>query len=242
MPITIIGLVLIKGLLKFDGNTYTSFSINDDFGSNMISQLFIDNKGVLWVGTWAGVYIFNGKDFSYFNIPYPKVETTINEDTKNWITEIKQDSLGNMWFGRDGYGACKYDGKAFTHVLKKDGLHSNNITEIEFDNDGSIWIATRVSEKDNPDPKKRKGKGGVNKLVDGTIISFPQIDAFNNNDIYALHKDRSGNIWISTVKNGIFKYNEERFKNYNIPISIMSIFEDSNGNFMVSRSWWSLQN
>lgn len=223
-----------KGLLKFDGKNYMRYSINDDFGSNMISQLFIDNQGVLWVGTWAGVYIFNGKDFEYFNIPYPKIETIINKDTKDWITEITQDSKGNMWFGRDGYGLCKYDGEVFTHYLKKDGLHSNNITAIIFDEDESIWIGTRVSEKDNLDPKKREGKGGVNKLVNGTIMSFPEIDAFNSNDVYEIYKDRSGAIWISTVRSGVYQYNGQTFDNYNIPISIMDMLDDTNGNLWLA--------
>ena len=85
----------------------------------MISQLFIDSKDTFWVGTWGGVYKFDGKSFTHFPIPYPKVETIINEDTKNWITEIKEDSEGNIWFARDGFGVCKYDGKSFTHFLKK---------------------------------------------------------------------------------------------------------------------------
>jgi len=220
-----------EGMSKYDGQNFTNFYVKkDDRYSNMISQFFIDSKDEFWVGTWGGVYKFDGEKFTLFPIPYPKVETTINEDTKNWITEIKEDSEGNIWFARDGYGVCRYDGESFTHFLKKDGLHSNNVTEIEIDKDGSIWFGTRVAEKDNPDPKKRTGKGGVNKLVKNRITSFPEIEGFNNGDVYEIYKDNSDNIWISTTGNGVYRFDGEQFKNYEIPISIMGMKNDQNGN------------
>jgi ligand-binding sensor domain-containing protein len=130
---------------------------------------------------------------------------------------------GNIWFERDGYGVCKYDGTSFTHLLKKDGLHSNNVTDIEFDKVGNVWIATRVAENDDPDPEKRFGKGGVNKMIGNKIISFPEIEEFNNGDVYEIYRDKSEHIWISTVKNGIYEYNGETFIHYHVPISIMGM-------------------
>lgn len=227
-------LITGSGLSKFDGNNFTNIVIKEDSYSNMISTLMVDSKGTFWVGTWGGVYNFDGKEFNHFQIPYPKIETTINEDTKDWITEIKEDAEGNIWFARDGYGACKYDGKSFSHFLKKDGLHSNNITEIEFDKNESIWFGMRVAEKDNPDPKKRNGKGGVNKMTENRIISFPEIDAFNNDDVYEIYKDNSDHLWISTIRNGVYRFDGKEFKHYDIPISIMSMMNDKKGNIWLS--------
>ncbi len=224
-----------EGISKFDGQVFTNFRVKkDDFYSNMVSQFFIDSKGNYWVGTWGGVYKFDGKEFTPFPIPYPKVETAINLDTKDWITEIKEDAEGNMWFSRDGTGACIYDGKSFTYFLKKDGLHSNNVTEIEIDSAGDIWFGTRVAEKDNPDPKQRFGKGGVNKLVNDTIISFPEIEGFNSGDVYEIYRDNLGNIWISTTDNGVYSYNGEVFNNYDVPISITGMTNDQKGNLWLA--------
>jgi len=109
-----------EGLSKFDGHRFTNFLVKSgDWSSNMVNQLLIDSKGQFWIGTWGGVYTFDGKEFTPFLIPVPKVEKIINEDTKAWITEIKEDSKGNIWFGREGYGACKFDGRSFVHFLKK---------------------------------------------------------------------------------------------------------------------------
>jgi ligand-binding sensor domain-containing protein len=219
-----------EGIARFDGKNFTNFRVDTDDFSNMVSQLFIDSKGIFWVGTWAGVYQFDGKEFTYFPLPYPKVTTPINKDTENWITAIREDVNGNIWFARNGYGLCKYDGKTFTHLLKKDGLHSNKVTEIEFDLDGSAWIGTRVSEKDNPDPEKRTGRGGVNKLQSDSIISFPDITGFNDGDVYSIYMDHSANIWISTAQNGVYRYDGKAFKNYAVPVSVMGMMADQKGN------------
>lgn len=218
-----------EGIVKYDGKEFTTFRVSqEDIGSNKISQFLIDSKGNFWIGTWSGVYLFDGQHFSSFELPTPKIETIINQDTKGWITEITEDSQGNIWFGRDGYGACKYDGKSFTHYLKKDGLHSNHITNIKFV-DEEIWFGTRVAEKDNPDPKKRLGSGGVNTLVNDTIISYLNIESFNKGDVYCMHIGDDGDLWISTVADGVYRYKDGAFKHYDVPISVMSMLNDIKG-------------
>lgn len=225
------------GLSRFDGKTFTNFLVKEnDFASNMLSQLLIDSKGTFWVGTWSGVYKFDGKKFQPFSIPYPKIDTTINEDTKGWITNITEDVEGNIWFAQDGYGICTYDGTSFTHFLKKDGLHSNNVTKLEIDRQGNKWFGTRVPEKDNPDPTKRMGKGGLNKLSNGAILSFPEIAGFINDDVYEIYSDNSGHVWISTIKHGVYRFDGKEFKNFKVPIPIMSMTEDSKGNLWLGGS------
>lgn len=218
-----------EGLSKYDGKNFTNFLVGDDFNSNVISKLLIDSKNVFWVGTWNGVFQFDGEALHPFSVPYPEVDTKINEDTKNWAT-MSEDADGNIWFRRPGYGVSKYDGNSFTHLLKKDGLHSNYVTDIEFDKDGSVWFGTRVAERDDPDPEKRFGKGGVNKMIGNKIVSFPEIAEFNDGDVYEIYRDKSDNIWISTVKNGVYKYDGAAFKHYEVPISIMGMREDQKEN------------
>ncbi len=224
-----------EGLSKYDGKSFTNFRVSeDDFSSNMVSTIMIDSKGVFWVGTWAGVYIFDGKEFRHFPIPNPKIETIINEDTKGWITEIEEDSNGNIWFGRDGYGACKYDRESFIHFTKKDGLHSNNITSIEFDEDGNTWFGMRIAEHDNPDHTKRSGKGGINKMTKNGIVSFSEIESFNTGVVYSIYNDDSGSMWISTTTDGVYRTDGDGFKHYDIPISIMSMVKDQKGSLWLS--------
>ncbi len=218
------------GLSKFDGKTYTNYSEKDGLCSDMVSNLFIDSKGNFWIGTWSGVCKFDGTRFEKFPIPYPKVETQINPDTKDWITSITEDSSGNIWFGRDGYGASNFDGNLFVHITTKEGLNSNNVQSIVEDKEGTIWIGTRVAEKDNAETNKRFGKGGLNKYDGNKIIHFPKIDGLSESDVFTIYKDQSNDLWISTISNGVYKYTNSEFIKYNVPASVMDILKDKEGN------------
>ena len=218
------------GLAEFDGTSFTNYSKKDGLCSDMISQLFIDSRGIFWIGTWNGVCQFDGKKFTEFPIPYPLVETSINQDTKDWITVIAEDAKGNIWFGRDGYGACKYNKTGFVHYTTKDGLNSNYVQSITEDKEGNIWFGTRVAEKDNADPGKRFGQGGLNMYNGKIVVNYPDIKGFNKSDVFEIYKDSSNDLWISTTSYGVYKYENNRFKNFAIPKSTMSFTKDQSGN------------
>jgi ligand-binding sensor domain-containing protein len=218
------------GISKFDGKSFTNYSEKDGLCSDMVSNLFIDSKGIFWIGTWGGVCKFDGIQFKIFPIPYPKVKTKINPDTKDWITSIAEDAEGNIWFGRDGYGASKFNGKSFVHFTTKEGLNSNNVQSIVPDNEGNIWIGTRVAEKDNADTEKRFGQGGLNKYDGDKFIHFPERKGLIENDVYEIYKDLSNDLWFSTRSNGVYKLEKKEFVNYDVPTSTMSFLKDNEGN------------
>lgn len=218
------------GISKFDGKSFSNYSEKDGLCSDMVSNLFIDSKGTFWIGTWGGICKFDGNRFETFPIPYPKVETKINPDTKDWITSIAEDVEGNIWFGRDGYGASKFNGKSFVHFTTKEGLNSNNVQSIVPDNEGNIWIGTRVAEKDNVDTKKRFGQGGLNKFDGQNFTHFPERKGLNENDVYTIYKDHSSVLWFSTISNGVYKLEKKEFVNYSVPTSTMSFLKDNEGN------------
>ena len=218
------------GISKFDGKTFTNYSEKDGLCSDMISYLFIDSKGNFWIGTWGGVCKFDGTQFEKFPISYPKIDTKINLDTKDWTTTIAEDSKGNIWFGRDGYGASRFDGNSLVHFTTKEGLNSNNVQTIAEDKEGNIWIGTRVAEKDNADTDKRTGNGGLNKFDGNKFVHFPEIKGLNQSDVFAIYKDNSNGLWISSTSEGVYSYKSNDFINYGVPTSTMSFLKDKKGN------------
>lgn len=229
-----------SGVYKYDGHTFTNYSVNDGLCDNLVSNILIDKNGNIWVGTWGGVCRFDGNSFINFPIPKPNIKLLPFQTTMNWSTEIMEDSNGNIWFGRDGYGATKFDGENFTHFTKKDGLASNNICDIVEDKLGNIWFSSRITEKDHPEADKRFGSGGLVKYDGENFISFPNVEGLHDNDVYEVYIDSKDNIWIGTINKGIYKYDGKHFTNYSkahsengFPKAIMSILEDSKGTIWI---------
>ncbi len=234
-----------SGLSKFDGKTCINFTDTNGLVNNRVSELLIDKSGILWIGTWDGVSKFNGTTFSSFTIHNPEVELMPYQSTMHWISEIIEDKQGNIWFSRDGYGVCKYDGHSFTHFTKKDGLVSNNVQEILEDKHGNIWFGSRVVERDNPDATKRIGEGGLSKFDGKTFTHFPEIEGLSKNEVYAIYEDRKGNIWIGANRLGLYRYDGKDFTLFNktdradlmkYGYGIQSLLEDKKGNIWLGLS------
>jgi ligand-binding sensor domain-containing protein len=58
-----------------------------------------------------------------------------------WI--IFQDSRNNYWFGSNGQGVYRYDGKTTIRFSVKDGLCNDSIRDIQEDAAGRLYFATR---------------------------------------------------------------------------------------------------
>ena len=98
-------------------------------------------------------------------------------------TKVLQDSKGNIWFGTVTNSLLKYD--ANTHrILPIPGLSCSDISSIEEDNNGNLWVSTmyglnKLDTKTNKvtSYKEADGIGGFQfndrtscKLKDGTLI------------------------------------------------------------------------
>lgn len=238
------------GLSKYEGGRFTNYSTADGLCHPRVANMFIDAKGIMWIGAWGGVCCFDGTTFTTFPLPVPEVELPATLETQNWVTGIMEDSKGHIWIGRSGYGATKYNpaSGAFTQFTKADGLPSNCVQDILEDDQGNIWFGTRVAERDNPDPKDRSGPGGLARFDGKTFVQFPEWPGLTDNDVYAVFKESTGNIWVSTIGNGAYRFDGNGFTNYglkesagspNVPafFGIASITEDKAG-----RIWFGCAN
>ncbi len=201
-----------SGLSKYDGTKFTNFTEADGLIQFSVSNLLFDKNEILWVGTWGGISRFDGKTFTDFPVPMPEVNLLSYQTTMDWITALAEDREGNIWIGRDGYGLTKYDGEGFTHFTKKDGLHSNNVTALQQDRNGDLWISSRVAEMDHPEKEYRKGSGGLNRLANGKIISFPDVPGLSMNNVHFIGQDPTGTLWIPALGHGVYRYDGKAFK------------------------------
>lgn len=232
-----------SGLSKYDGQTFTNYDESDGLNFFRVSCLLVDRAGILWVGTWEGISRFDGTVFTAFPLPKSDANLLYYQNTMNWVTDLMEDSKGNIWFSRDGYGVTKYDGENFTHLTKKDGLPSNNVTAMQEDWEGNIWFGSRVAEQDAPIADSRTGDGGLSKYDGQQIQQFREVKGLSRNDTYSVGLDQTGHIWAGANGHGVYRYDGKNFTLYSVvsptdstfKIGVQGILEDRKG-----RMWFGL--
>ena len=220
-----------NGASVYDGKTFNNFGSEEGI-HGLGCNILIDKNGNIWAGTNDGLFKYNGSSFSEFKIPNPIIENQSFHWELGKIWCIIEDSHGNLWFGRDGFGACKYDGTTFTHFTKGDGLCSNNVNSIIEDQHGNIWFTTIPSSQ----PEEIKD-GGISSYDGKVFTKYSKIENLNGRSFYSICEDKTGNIWIGAAGAGIYMYDGKKFNLFNetnrmdlIPsFSVQSILEDRNG-------------
>ena len=121
---------------------------NNTYSQRQIRVILEDNNGWMWVGTSAGVYIFNPDsliaspdNFLVYNYNNGKLRS-------NEIKCIHQDSKGHIWVGTSGKGfsMCTPEGDyknlVFEHYDVSDGLVNSMVQSIVEDREGKLWVTT----------------------------------------------------------------------------------------------------
>ena len=101
-----------------------NITINDGLTSNNIKCLFKDSRGLMWIGTDAGLCSYDGSNYKIFN------ETNGLKNSEIWA--IAEDNHKNLWLSLYGNGLAKFDGKKFTYYDKNDGLVNNAIRKMYY--------------------------------------------------------------------------------------------------------------
>lgn len=186
-----------------------------------IMVIYQDKKNVYWFGSWeSGVYRYDGRELIHY--------TTKHGLLNNRIDEIKEDTLGNIYFSSANASSeiGRFDGKTFT-TLK--AIPSENWKleptdmwfKYSYENMGKVYRydGTTVFELQMPNPPN---------------LSNPFA-------VYSIYKDKEETIWFGTNPVGVCRYDgnsfqwitEEdvtEFRNEGAN-GVRSILEDKNGDF-----------
>jgi ligand-binding sensor domain-containing protein len=202
-----------KGLCRFDGKVFTSFKdVLDQVLAVSLhyttSDLFFSHKG--------NVYRYDGKGFSLFPIHPAGYKPDPSDLNRPYgIYCAFQDRSGNLWFGTDQKGVCRYDGKSFTYFTEK-GLDGGAVRSIYQDKKGHLWFGNNgyglfcydgktlkniTQEKGLDNPAFLQKAGTPDKP--GTLAR-----------VWAINEDDNGNLWIGTVDAGVWKYDGKQLTNF----------------------------
>ena len=113
-----------------------------------VRSIEIDADGNLWAGTTDGVLLLSYKKKKLKIEPLKVTRQTDKMMMSNDIVCLRRDPNGNMWVGTNGGGIAYTIGKdddgawLFDTFDAKDGLPSEEIRSITFDQRGNAWFAT----------------------------------------------------------------------------------------------------
>ncbi len=239
-----------NGLLYFDNSSslkqpklLKSFTYRPEdkngISKNIITSLYIDRTGILWVGTNGGGV--NKFDPNRKNFKHVKRDLRENSLSYDKIRSIFEDSNGTLWVGTEGGGLNKsvaskekYSAFTSTNQLRK------------------VFALEEISFKG----KKYLLQGGQNYPYLFRIdITNPQNGISNvtglqglKRSVFSLLNDSQDNLWIGTYSGGLYRwikgddgnYIKQNFQeNSSDPNSlsnniVRNIYEDSKGNIWIA--------
>ena len=210
------------GVSKYDGKSFTTFTDKEGLANNTVLSMLEDKNGNLWFGTdGGGVSKYDGnrieaievaekrreiipqqtqQDLKKINGKLVKSFTTFTDKeglTNNTVLSMLEDKSGNLWFGTNGGGVSKYDGKSFTTFTDQEGLVNNTVWSILEDKSGNLWFGTI---------------GGVSKYDGKSFTTFTDKEGLANNTVLSILEDKSGNLWFGTYGGGVSKYDGNRIE------------------------------
>jgi ligand-binding sensor domain-containing protein len=190
-----------NGLYKYDGKSFSQFLVINGLTSNNITSILEDKDGKIWIGTEAGLCLYDGKTFANIQIPLRKNLPPNQFRKTHAVLSIMQAKSGKLWLATidDVY---IYDGKSFTPFIITDTLGGwHYVEKIMEDKAGNIWFGGR-------------GVEGVYRY-DGksiTNIALKELSTFRSDSIRIGHnwgwpqlQDKNGNIWFSNW-GGVYRY------------------------------------
>ncbi|MBR9923080.1 MAG: hypothetical protein GYB31_19810 [Bacteroidetes bacterium] len=212
---------------KFDGNTFTTLSAttSNDWKLNSTDMWFKHSY------RREKVYRYDGTTLYELQVPKPP-----NLYNPFEIYSIFKDRKGNIWFGTNPVGVCRYDGESFDWITEEDVTEfrnegANGVRSITEDQNGDFWFNTenRYSIYDSLTLKSDKfytrheSIGGLDGKEDSGLKEYLSTVRDNNNDL-----------WFVTYRSGVWKYDGSKITHYVVQdhskdISLFSIYKDNHG-------------
>lgn len=207
-PFVVVGSEIGLSLFDITSMEFTSFfgDFNEDvnLSQNTIMSIFIDNSGVLWVGSKKGL-----NKFDTYNNNFSLYETRSFDPTNSIITGIVTDQSGAPWVSSLGGGLFKMnfrsEGKAsiekYQIVDEKNADLTNFIQKLTTDAKGQFWVGTAGAGVYVFDPLKAENS---------SIQRYQRFGAngegsISDNYVMSMENASDGGMWIGTWSQGLNK-------------------------------------
>lgn len=165
------------------------------FFNTGVKNILEDHRGFLWMATWSGLAKYDG----YSVKMYRQQPGNSSGLKSNKVTQLFEDSNGNLWVGTSYTGFYRYnrDLDTFEQFCRNpedmNSLSNDNVSAILEDKDGIFWIGTeRGLNRFNPES--------------GQFIHYRNDPAdsrsLSHDFVYSIAQTPDGSIWVGT-ENGL---------------------------------------
>jgi ligand-binding sensor domain-containing protein len=227
------------GISKFDGTHFTTITHWENIKrSRGRSSDWKSDSDNLWFKGGNGVFRWGDQELVYLPFDSVDAHSTAKEAelfglSRNSVYCILEDKKGNVWFGTQAQGVCRYNGKELTWFSEK-GLAGPAVLGLFEDSRGNIWFGNNGA--------------GLFRFDGTTLVNFTEEKGLANPDfrasgtsnpgtlarVYCINEDKEGNIWIGTVDAGVWKYDGTALTNYTMADGLTSdaintIYKDNKG-------------
>ncbi len=243
-------------------NLIRRLGLTDGLKNAYVRALLVDEKGILWIGSNAGLSSFRRGRFFH----YTKNDGLPDET----VSALFQDHRQRLWVGTFN-GLCRKVNDRFVRVLSENGEPFDQIFTITEDQENSLWAGfkdgmIRLREDrfktyltrdglahNNVISVLRDGEGlwvgtwggGLHYFKGGkvTVWSKDTHPVLKNDLILAMHKSRDGSLWFGTdYDGGLYQLKEGKLNRFNEAgllrsQAIRDIHEDTAGDLWVATSF-----
>lgn len=208
-----------NALIKYTKDNQLQVSEPSPAG-DLITSLFEDKQGRLWIGTINGLGYLENQKFNQI----VKYTAKPNEVDNGSFMAMTEDAVGNLWIATEKQGLYRYANEQFTNFTNADGLPHIETTNLLNLKDGRLLIGTR---------------SGLAIYQDGKISAITKQDDFNEDHIRSLYEDADGVIWIGTYDAGLIRLKNGKFKRISqtdgmFNGNVFCTLEDENGWFWIN--------
>ncbi|KFF05558.1 two-component regulator propeller domain-containing protein [Flavobacterium reichenbachii] len=184
---------------------FENFTTNQGLSNNSVIDIENDKDGGLWVATWDGLNYYDGHNFKSFK-HNPNDPKSISS---NYIIKLKKDNDGFIWLISKEGDINKYIGNGKFVSFKFKSIPKN----ILLSEKGDIIVQTTAAYYEFKNgafvevPYNAVKKTNLNNLKNILLREYPKLVI---NDVL---KDKLGNIWYATQKDGIYIISANAGKN-----------------------------
>jgi ligand-binding sensor domain-containing protein len=203
-----------NGLLQYKDGKWSQFDERHGLLNKEVKSLYQDKSGVLYVGTSSGLYVRR---------PDGRFDE-LEKFRGVRVSKVTMDGGGRLWIGTVNGLYRERSKNDWIYITQKDGLSNNDIRDIFFDAEGSVWLGTY--------------RGGINQMRETKFHWYfggqdPQIEAAG-----ALCALDASTILIGTTQGDLFTIKNNELRKYPIKTKIdqriYSILQDDKKNVWIA--------